>query len=128
MLDTGEKKEKKRNVIQPLCVIGWEETHWKRERESWSIVWAPQSEQETQRDIQPFEMQSKWRDTEIHSENVREWKRKSRHFSLLKLHLKKINWWSSLEVFKCYNHGDLECSEEDFTTGFMVKLYLLLEI
>ena len=29
----GEKKEKKRNAIQPLCVIGWEETHWKRERE-----------------------------------------------------------------------------------------------
>ena len=45
---------------------------------------------------------------------------------MLKLHTKKINWWSSHEVFECYNHGELEYSKEDI--GFMVRLYLLLEI
>ena len=65
---------------------------------------------------------------EKHSESVREWKRKMRHFSLLKLHTRKINWWSSHGVFECYNHGELESSEEDFATGFVMRLYLLLEI
>ena len=51
-----------------------------------------------------------------------------RHFSLLKLHTRKINWWSSHGVFECYNHGELEYSEEDFAIGFVVRLYLLLEI
>ena len=32
------------------------------------------------------------------------------------------------EVFECYNHGELEYSEKDFATGFVVRLYLLLEI
>ena len=36
-----------------------------------------------------------------------------RHFSLLKLHTKKINWWGSLRVFECYNYGELKCSKED---------------
>ena len=30
--------------------------------------------------------------------------------------------------FECYNHGELEYSEEDFATGFVVRLYLLFEI
>ena len=51
-----------------------------------------------------------------------------RHFSLLKLHMRKINWWSSHGVFECYNHGELEYLEEDFTTNFVVRLYLMLEI
>ena len=55
-------------------------------------------------------------------------KEKGEIFSLLKLHTRKINWWSSHGVFKCYNHGELEYSEEDFATGFVVRLYLLLEI
>ena len=55
-------------------------------------------------------------------------KKKMRHFSLLKLHTRKINWWSSHEVFEYYNHGELEYSEEDFATAFVVRLYLLLEI
>ena len=60
---------------------------------------------------------------------MREWKKKKkRHFSLLKLHTRKINWWCSHEVFGCNNHEELEYSEEDFTTGFVVRLYLLLEI
>ena len=32
------------------------------------------------------------RDREKHSESVREWKRKMKYFSLLKLHIRKINW------------------------------------
>ena len=51
-----------------------------------------------------------------------------RHFSLLKFHTRKINWWSSHGVFEYYNHGELEYLEEDFATGFVVRLYLLLEI
>ena len=68
------------------------------------------------------------RDREIHSESVRESIRKMRHFSLLKLHTRKINWWSSHGVFEYYNHGKFEYSEEDFVTDFVVRLYLLLEI
>ena len=45
---------------------------------------------------------------------------------MLMLHTMKINWWSSHGVFECYNHGELEYSKEDI--GFMVRLYLLLEI
>ena len=47
---------------------------------------------------------------------------------MFKLHTRKINWWSFYEIFKCYNYGELEYSEEDFATGFVVRLYLLLEI
>ena len=68
------------------------------------------------------------RNREKHNESMSEWKRKRRHFSLLKLHTRKINWWSFHGVFGCYNHGELEYSDEDFTTGFVVRLYLLLEI
>ena len=51
-----------------------------------------------------------------------------RHFSLLKLHIRKINWWSFHGVFECYNHGELEYSKKDFATRFLVRLYLLIEI
>ena len=51
-----------------------------------------------------------------------------RHFSLLKLHIRKINWWSFHGVFECYNHGELEYSKKDFATRFVVRLYLLIEI
>ena len=47
---------------------------------------------------------------------------------MLKLHTRKINWWSSHRIFECYNYGELEYSEEDFATGFVVRLYLLFEI
>ena len=40
----------------------------------------------------------------------------------------EVEWWSSHGVFGCYNHGELEYSEEDFSTGFVMRLYLLLEI
>ena len=53
-------------------------------------------------------------------------KKKKRHFSLLKLHAKKTN--GSHGVFECYNHEELEYSEEDFATSFVVRLYLLFEI
>ena len=55
-------------------------------------------------------------------------KEKKETFFLLKLHTKKINWWSFHEVFECYNHRELEYSEKDFATDFVVRLYLLLEI
>ena len=44
-------------------------------------------------------------------------------FSLLKLHTRKINWWSSHGVFECYNYGELEYSEEDFAIGFVVIVF-----
>ena len=47
---------------------------------------------------------------------------------MLKLHTRKIYWWSPYGVFEYYNHGELEYLEEDFATGFVVRLYLLLEI
>ena len=71
---------------------------------------------------------------EEHGESVRGWKKKNIYiyiyifFSLLKLHIRKINWLSSLEIFEFYNHRKLECSKEDFATGFIMRLYLLLEI
>ena len=68
------------------------------------------------------------RDREKHSESERVKKRKKRHFFFLKLHVRKINWWSSHGVFECYNHGELEYSEENFITSFAVILYLLFEI
>ena len=68
------------------------------------------------------------KDRQKHSESVREWKRKIRHFSLLKLDTRKINWWNSHEVFECYNHEELEYSKKDFTTDFVVRLYLLIKI
>ena len=40
----------------------------------------------------------------------------------------KINWWSSHGVFECYNYGELEYLKKDFATGFVVRLYLLIEI
>ena len=56
-------------------------------------------------------MQSKWREREKHNESVRKWKRKMWHFSFLELHIKKINWWSSHEVFEWYNYRELEYLE-----------------
>ena len=47
---------------------------------------------------------------------------------MLKLHTRKINWWNSYGVFECYNYGELEYLKKDFATGFMVRLYLLIEI
>ena len=47
---------------------------------------------------------------------------------MLKLHTMKINWWSSHGVFECYNYGELEYLKKDFATGFVVRLYLLIEI
>ena len=67
----------------------------------------------------------------IKRNTVRVWeseKWKKRHFSLFKLHARNINWWNSHGVFGCYNHGELEYLEEDFTIRFVVRLYLLLKI
>ena len=96
--------------VEQVCEI-----HWREKKEK-------------KRELQLEEVQSGWRNREKHSESMSEWKRKRRHFSLLKLHTRKINWWSSHGVFGCYNHGKLEYSEEGFTTGFVMRSYLLLEI
>ena len=90
------------------------------------FVWVPEWASNTKERASTERCNPKNR--EKHGESVREWKRKRRHFYLLKLHTKKINWWSSHGVFWCYNHGELEYSGEDFTTGYVVRLYLLLEI
>ena len=44
---------------------------------------------------------------------------------MFELYKRKINWWSSHEVFECYNHGELEYLDEDFVTGFVVRLHFL---
>ena len=50
-------------------------------------------------------------------------KKKVTFFFAQATHIRKINWWSFLEVFECYNYGELEYSEEDFVTGIVVILY-----
>ena len=121
-----EKEKKEEKAIRPCGVL-------KQKKETERAIfgqcvcvpeWA-----KTQRDIQPFwEVQSVWRNRKKHSESVSEWKRKMWHFSLLKLHTRKINLWSSHRIFEYYNHGKFEYLEEDFATGIVVKLYLLLKI
>ena len=54
-------------------------------------VWVPERAKHKW-ELQLEEVQSVQRNREKHSESVREWKRKRRHFSLLELHTKKINW------------------------------------
>ena len=116
------KEEKKEN--RGHSALSGELKH----REFWPFCVSSRVSKNTKRYSATWEVQSVWRDREKHSESVREWKRKRRHFSLLKLHTRKINWWSSHGVFECYNHGKLEYSEENFATGFVVRLYLFLEI
>ena len=121
----GEKKKKKRKkqrVIRPWVRRAEIESHIRPFCESSRVS------KNTKRYLATWEVQSVWRDKEKHSKSVREWKRKRRLVSLLKLHTKNINWWSSHRVFECYNHGEFEHSKEDFVTGFVVRLYLLLEI
>ena len=94
------------------------------------------SEKSWNRELKHREQKHKWEIQEVQSEKIerntmRVWeseKEKRRHFSLLKLHTRKIIWWCSHEVFEFYNHEELENSEKDFATGFVVRLYLLLKI
>ena len=55
-------------------------------------------------------------------------KKKKETFFFTQVTHKEDKWWSSHGVFECYNHGELEYSNEDFATGFVVGLYLLLKI
>ena len=88
----------------------------------WVLEWA-----KTQRDIQPLERCSPCE--EIERNTMRVWvKKKKETFFFPKLHTRKINWWGSHGGFECYNHGELDYSEKDFATRFVVRLYLLLEI
>ena len=54
-------------------------------------------------------------------------KKKKETFFFVQVTPRKINWWNSHGVFECYNHGELEYLKEDFATGFVVRLYLLLD-
>ena len=123
MLDTLKKKKRKKQ--RPFGL------EWRAEaREPYLaiLVWVPESKTQRKREIQ-LEWCSSSEEIEWNIVGVWESeKEKRRHFFLLKLHARKINWWNFHGVFKCYNHGDLEYSEEDFATGFVVRLYLLLEI
>ena len=122
----AEEKEKKEEKGKGHSVL-WEEL--KQESYFRQFLCEFQREQDIEKErASAWVVQSEWRDRKKHSESVREWKRKRRYFSLLKLHTRKINWWSSHAVFECYNHRELEYSEEDFATGFVVRVYLLLEI
>ena len=121
-LTCWRKRKERRKGHSALCG-----SQSKTKSHSAVLVWVPQRAKHKW-ELQLEEVQSVWRNKEKHSKSVREWKRKMRHFSLLKLHTRKINWWSSHGVFEYYNHGELEYLEEDFATGFVVRLYLLLEI
>ena len=118
-----EKEKKEEKAIRPCRVL-------KQETESHiRPVCVSSRESKTQIDIQPFwKVQSVWRNREKHSESVREWKRKRRHFSLLKLYTRKINWRNSHRVFECYNHGELEYSDEDFASGFGEIVFTLRDL
>ena len=98
------KEEKKAKAIRPCSEL-------KQKTESHSAIL-----QKHKWELQ--EVQSK----EIGRNTVRVWesekkKKKKRHFSLLKLHVRKINWWSSHRVFECYNHREFEYLDEDFATA-----------
>ena len=111
------KEEKKAKDIRPCSEL-------KKKTESHSAI-LEKHRWELQ-EVQSEEIERNTvRETQWECERV---KKKMRHFSLLKLHIRKINWWSSYGVFECYNHKELKYSKEDFTTSFMVRLYLLLEI
>ena len=84
VVHAGEKEKKEENAIWLVCVTK-RNTRWRVEaRESHSVI-----VRETQVRASGGAI---WRDREKHSESVKEWKRKMRHFSLLKLHTRKINW------------------------------------
>ena len=113
-------------------------THWrktKEEKKAKAIRPCSELKQKTESHSAILE-KHKWELQEVQSEEierntVRVWeseKKKMRHFSLLKLHIRKINWWSSYGVFERYNHRELEYSKAYFAIGFVVRLYLLLEI
>ena len=121
-------KKKKRKKQRPFgLVVSWSRNRELKQRAIRLIfVWVPKRAKHRKERDSAERCSSK--NGEKQNESVREWKRKKRHFSLLKLYTRKINWWSSHRVFECYNHGELEYSEEDFATGFGVRLYLLLEI
>ena len=116
-----DKKEKKENKGHSAL---WAELKLRAFLGHW--LWVPERAKTQKREN--FSWRCSLKNREKHSESVREWKRKMRHFPLLKLHTRKINWWSSHGVFGCYNHGELEYLEEDFAIGFVVRLYLLIEI
>lgn len=121
-LKLKKEKRKKTEAIRP-----WEES-WGKESHSAILVWVPERARNRKRELQ-FERCSPCE--EIKWKIVRVWeseKGKGNIFFLFKLHVKKINWWSSHEVFKCYNYGELEYLKEDFTTSFVMRLYLLLKI
>ena len=121
--------------------VGWRKR--KEGRKGHSALWSAEAK-ETETHIWPVCVSSRVsKNTEIFSHfercspceeiernTVRVWvsEKKMWHFSLLKLHTRKINWWSSHKVFECYNHEELEYSKKDFATGFVVRLYLLIEI
>ena len=119
---TEEKRRKRKERPFGHCVIEIE-THWVK---GWSRVCSSIEWAKLQGDIKSFEVQSVWRNREKHSESVREWKK--RDIFLCSSYTRKINWWSPRGVFECYNHGELEYSEENFATNFVVILYLLIEI
>ena len=122
MLKEKKRKKKKARVIRS-CEKSWSK------RAIFDNFCVSSRENKTQR---KRELHLEWcnpnKEIERNTVRVREWKRKRRYFSLLKLHTRKINWWSFYGVFECYNHGELEYSKEDFATSFVVRLYLLLKI
>ena len=106
---TRWRKRKERSK-RPFGVV-WE---LKQNKESFGHFGVSSRESKTQK-RESFSWRCGPKNREKHSESVREWKRKRRHFSLLKLHTRKINWWSSHGVFECYNYEDLEYSELEYS-------------
>ena len=121
-----EKEKKEAKAIRPSVWELKQKQKAKAQRVSAIFVWVPEWASNTKERASTERCSPKNR--EKHSECERVKKKKETFFSLLKIHTGKINWWSSHGVFGCYNHRELEYSEEDFTTGFVVRFYLLLEI
>ena len=92
-LKLTKKKRRKTKAIRP-CE---KKKSWKQRELFLAIFCEFQREQNTKRES--FSWRCSPKNREKHSESVREWKRKRRHFSLLKLYTRKINWWSSHGVF-----------------------------
>ena len=96
-----KRKERRKSHLASVC---------DREKHTWVESWSKRAfrplSDKHKWELQLEEVQPMWRNREKHSESVREWKRKRRYFSLLKLHTRKINWWSSHAVFECYNHRE----------------------
>ena len=102
----GELKQENHFFFQPFVWVLERARH--RERESFSLRGVI------------------WRDREKHSKSVREWKRKKETFFFTQVTHKEDKLVEFLWNFLVLQPWRV--AKEDFATGFVVKLYILIEI